>query len=1607
MTLVAVAIAGLLRWLCDPFLGDHLPFVTFFVGVAAAAWLGGLRPALLATGLGFVVAWYFFVPPRHSFILPSGPHLFGLGVYFIVCLALAAFGEAMHVARRHTELERLKTLAERERFQLAAEAVNGIIYEYDITTGHVERQRGLYEVLGYRGDEVPPTAAWWWEQIHPDDHEPIQKRLIEFAGNSITSEYRVRHKDGHWLHIEDRAVLLRGDDGQLLKMIGCTVDVTARKRVDAELQRRETFTSGVLGSITDGFFSLDRDWRITYINAAGERFLDRIPGDLIGKVLWDEFPGTVGSEFERVYRRVVAGRVAEFFTAYYPNFDRWYELTAYPAPEGLSVYFRDITDRKRDDEQLRYSEQLHRVAFEQSPTGMVYVGPDGRFIKVNPAMCEITGYPAEELVGMTVYDLTHLDDRERDAELLAPFLRGDTPTYENDKRYVRKDGGVRWVSITARMVTDAEGRPLHTVGVVLDITERKRAEAAVRLTSERLTLAVKCSQVVLFQQDLELRYIWHRNPELGLKFSDFIGKRDVDLMDRAADAAVTEGLKREVIRTGVGQRQEILVQIQGVDRHYDLLVEPQRDAAGLISGVTCAAIDITERKRAETAQRETERDYRALADASLEIPYRMSADWSTMLPLDGRELFASSDRPLADWGWVDQYLPRDEHARVRQTISDAIAGKNLFEMEHRVLRLDESTGWVRSRSVPILDEKEEVIAWFGAASDITTRKQAEEERRLLASIVENSRDFIGISDTHGNLVYGNRAAMELVGVPDLEQVRRSKIIDYFVPEQRPFVAEVVLPAVIKDGRWIGELTFQHFRTGAAIPVWYDLFRVDDSATGQPINFATITRDLTEQKRAQEALRASEERRRLALDAAELGTWHVEPATRATKTDARYRAIFGTTEDWTDYFQAFAVIHPDDLPAVKEAVATATRLEDPTAYAIEYRIVHPDGSLRWVLANGRASFEGAGPTRRGVSFDGTVADITERKRAEEGRRLLASIVENSRDFIGISDTHGNPVHANRAAMELVGFQDLEQVRRSKIVDYFVPEQRQFVAEVVLPAVIKDGRWVGELTFQHFVTGATIPVLYDLFRVDDPATGQPINFATITRDLTERKRDEERLRQSEARFRAAINAVSDIVWTNDAQGQMAGEQAAWGNFTGQDQESYQGYGWSQAIHPDDAQPTIDAWNEAVAGKQPFALEHRLRRSDGQWRLCSIRAVPILNDRGEITEWVGVHTDITEQRELHQAMLETDRRKDEFLATLAHELRNPLAPIRNGLQIMKLSGGNPDVVEKSLGMMERQVGQMTHLIDDLMDLSRISGGKILLQKARLLIADVVQDAVDTSRPLIEERGHDLVVDVPPEPLYVDADRTRLAQVFGNLLNNAAKYTETGGRLRVAVERHGGDVVVTVEDNGVGISPHMLTRVFDMFSQVDRSLEKSQGGLGIGLNIVKRLAEMHDGSIVAESDGHGAGSRFVVRLPMALSLNAEPRDEGVESVTVTARRRILVVDDNRDAAISLALVLEVMGHELQTAHDGLEALDLAAAFRPDLVLLDIGMPKLNGYDTARRIREQTWGKSMVLVALTGWGQDEDKRKSQEAGFDAHLVKPVDPTALDKLLAGLKTSTA
>jgi PAS domain S-box-containing protein len=509
--------------------------------------------------------------------------------------------------------------------------------------------------------------------------------------------------------------------------------------------------------------------------------------------------------------------------------------------------------------------------------------------------------------------------------------------------------------------------------------------------------------------------------------------------------------------------------------------------------------------------------------------------------------------------------------------------------------------------------------------------------------------------------------------------------------------------------------------------------------------------------------------------------------------------------------------------------------------------------------------------------------------------------------------------------------------------------------------------------------------------------------------------EALRASEERYRTLFDLVPVAVYSCDAAGviQQFNRRAAelWGREPAAGDTDERFCGSFKLFRPDGSFMPHEQcpMAEVVSGKIAHVrdAEVLIERPDGSRITVVVNIRPLTSAQGEVAGAINCFFDITERkrdeersREYVARLADADRRKSEFLAMLAHELRNPLATIRAGLQVQRLTDTDAQAANSVTELMERQVGHLVGLVDDLLDVNRISQGKIQLRRARVELATVVHAAVETARSLIERMGHELVLAVPPEPIWLNADPLRLAQVVGNLLNNASKFTESGGCISLTVALRGEEAEIRVRDNGSGIGADQLPFVFDMFMQAEAPIERSATGLGIGLALVKNLVEMHDGTVEAHSAGLGHGSEFVVRLPVTHeAAQPQPKTPPHDTCVTTGARRVLVVDDNRDAAESLAMFLKLSGHETHIAHDGLEAVDKAAQLSPDIILLDIGLPKINGFEAARRIREQSQGKTLVLVALTGWGQDADRQKSREAGFNAHIVKPVDAAVLANLL--------
>jgi PAS domain S-box-containing protein len=620
------------------------------------------------------------------------------------------------------------------------------------------------------------------------------------------------------------------------------------------------------------------------------------------------------------------------------------------------------------------------------------------------------------------------------------------------------------------------------------------------------------------------------------------------------------------------------------------------------------------------------------------------------------------------------------------------------------------------------------------------------------------------------------------------------------------------------------------------------------------------------------------------------------------------------------------------------------------------------------------------------------EAARRQVVHEQERRQRALIEDAPMGVAHIAMGGEFVFANRAFCTLVGYAADELPQRTW-QDTTHPDDVQ--AELDFSQQVLDGALPHYTLDKRLLRkdgGAVWVQLFGNFVLGDD--GRPVQRVVIVTDITQRKSVEVAMRASEARFRALANNIDQLAWTCDELGHANWYNDRWYAYTGTTPEQMPSDGWKAVIDPAHLERVVATLQRSVAAGEPWEDTFPLRAKNGQYHWFLSRAVPIRDPQGHVVQWFGTNTDITELKQLKSALEDADRRKDEFLAMLAHELRNPVAPIRTASEAlaMLLKG---DARKRALvEVIQRQSGTLARILDDLLDVARITQGRIELQREVVSIAACVEAALQTTAPLMREKGHRVDVTHARDTLHVRADRVRLEQCVTNLLTNAAKFTDARGEIDVQVRADGGDAAIDVRDNGVGIAPAFVPRVFDLFSQSARSIDRSQGGLGLGLAICRQLIELHGGRVSCSSAGEGRGATFTLRLPLAHPVHEATAAE----ISIAAQpKRVLVVDDNHDAADTLALWLEVHGHATRTVYGAEAALEAVDGFAPDVVLLDLGLPGMDGYEVARRIKRDH--RSMRVVALSGYGQARDKLMSAAAGFDAHAVKPVDMAELNQLL--------
>ena len=1008
------------------------------------------------------------------------------------------------------------------------------------------------------------------------------------------------------------------------------------------------------------------------------------------------------------------------------------------------------------------SKRLHGESLAQVGDAVIAVNLEQCVTYLNAAAERLYRISAGDVLGRQLSQIfsRHWPSAEsEDAAWVALREHGD---WRGELTHRTHDGRELQVEAWLTRFRDADGADAGVVTAIRDITERKQAQTKLAEATRRFEFALRIAPLTLFQQDSDLRYTWIYNPALGYNSELVIGKRDGDLLERAQDAANTEAMKREVMRTGVSERRDMLIHAQGVDRFYDLLVEPLMDQLGSITGVTCAAIEITERKRSTVElQRVGELLDTLLRTAPIGLCFldrdlRYLRINERLAEINGVSSAAHLGRHISEVVPNIQGTVRDVTDRILAT-GQAVLNR---EFSGETPAAPGVTRFWNESWYPVRDGAGEILGFGAVVEEITARKQAEdalrESHQFTRRVLDNNlAAFVGVTTPDGTVTYANRAPLEAAGIPASE-VLGKKFWDCHWWSYSPEIQAQLRQACERAAS--GEVVRYDVpvRMAGDTLMWID-FQVAPlrDAEGLITHLIPSAMDIAVRRAAVENLRASEERTRLATEATAVGIWERNIHTHTLRWDAQMFHLYGlspTADGFVQYSDWSGAVLPEDLP--------------------------------------------------------------------ENERIL-------------QDT------ARRGG----------QSRRE-------------------------------------------------FRI--------------------RRYDDGALRHIES-------------------------------------------------------------------------------------VETVRA----NARGEIEWLVGTNLDVTERktaeiqlRQLAANLSDADRRKDEFLATLAHELRNPLAPIRIGLNVLQRSQDLAQIV-RTQAMMSRQLGHMVKLIDDLMDVSRINSGKVILRHERVSLRAVVENAVEASGSLMEAAQHVLHIDLPGEPIWLDVDATRICQVFSNLLSNAAKYSPDQSSISLSGRQEGQDVVVCVVDPGVGIPADMLDHVFEMFAQVNRTLDRAQGGLGIGLALAKRLVEMHGGTVAATSAGTDQGSTFTVRLPAAVLIHDVAASFSPDGFKAARHDQlsVLIVDDNPDAAESLAALFQLLGHETAVANSGPVGLELASRATPDVVFLDLSMPGMSGYEVARRLRPMPGFAATTLVALSGWGSDEDRRKSKEAGFDRHFVKPADYEEIEALL--------
>lgn len=1104
--------------------------------------------------------------------------------------------------------------------------------------------------------------------------------------------------------------------------------------------------------------------------------------------------------------------------------------------------------------------------------------------------------------------------------------------------------------------------------------------------------------------DRQLRYV-QVNEVLaqtnGIGVADHIGRSLREVLPELAPTV--EPMLQGILDTGKPILNYELVgetpKQPGILRYWEASYYPLRDENNLVFGVGGIVIEVSDRKRAEkeqarlTAILEATSDLVGLSDVTGHNVYVNKA---------GQKMLGMSPEEARSPFSIDSVLAPSATAKFHDQAFPTALREGSWAGETLLLSRDGQEIPVSQVLIVHKTEAGEVEFISTVARDIRDRKKAEEERQLLATTIENSRDFIGVASMDGRPMLVNQAGLDLVGLSSLEEARTKHISDFFMPEDLDFLQQRVLPAVMKEGSWLGDFRFRHFVTNQPILVDYTLFLVKHPETNEPLGIATITRDIRDRKQAEEALREQQAalRDRNALLNSILES---TPDIIVVKDrEGRYVAINSNVATFLGK-PIEEIIGKDDWELMPPDSAREMMAKDRHIMAAGITETYEEdisshGETTKTFLTTKAPWRDANGNILGVIA--TTRDISDRKATEQTLRQTLEMLDLASDSIIIRDMDDRIIYWNQGAEKLYGWTKAEVV--GQYIHTFLETVFPIPLATVLAEFFQQGSWEGEL--HHTRRNGQHIIVASRWTLQRDGEGKPCAQLEINNDITDRKQAEDTIKQSEERYRSLILATSQIVWTADTEGRCP-DLPTWRAYTGQTEAEVVGFGWLDAIHPDDRERTAQAWMEAVQTKTLYDIEYRIRGADGNYRYFQARGIPILNADGSIREWVGTCTDIHDrkQTELVQAKAKeaaeaASRAKSEFLANMSHELRTPLNGIMGYAQILQRSKFLKEEERSRIDVIYQCGSHLLTLINDILDLSKIEAQKVELMPTDFHFPAFLQGVAEMCRIRAELKGINFHFPIAQElPIGIHADEKRLRQVLINLLSNAIKFTDAGTVTFIVSFATEEKIRFEVRDTGTGIAQDQLQTIFQPFEQVGDRRRQTEG-TGLGLAISKRIVELMGSTIQVQSEMNvGSIFWFDVNLSVADEwVKTSQFDHHGQIIGIKDRQpKIVVIDDKWANRSVINNLLTPIGFEVSEANDGQKGWEKIQEVQPDLIVTDLVMPELDGFELIKRVRESENFKDTIIIVSSASVFETDQYRSLEAGGNTFIPKPVQATEL------------